>query len=171
MRENPPIMVLAEETAEEVTFRFRGRRWAVATLIPGVALLGLVRHLYLLGRSQTWMLVVVGVFGVLLVFSTLYSLTADQWLTVSGPRKTVRFHKKNLYGLVAWEKGPGEFQSVKVQKHMKSSTWQVALVCSDGFELQLGESVFGAFTLERAIQLAAKVSQRTGIPLESPNPR
>ena len=169
MRENPPIMVLAEETPEEVTFRFRGRRWAVATLIPGVALLWLVRHLHLLGRSQTWMLVVLGMFGLLLVYSSLYSATADQWLTVSGPRKTIRFHKKNLYGLVAWEKGPGEFQSVKVQKHMKSSTWQITLVCSDGFELQLGESALGAFTRERALHLASKVSQRTGIPLEAPN--
>ncbi|WP_257309942.1 hypothetical protein [Geothrix fuzhouensis] len=169
MRENPPIMVLAEESPEEVTFRFRGRRWAVATLIPGVALLWLVRYLYLLGRSQTWMLVVVGVFGLMLVYSSVYSATADQWLTVSGLRKTVRFHKKNLYGRVAWEKAPGEFRNIRVGRYTRPSNWHIALVGRDGFELYLGEHAFGAFTLERAIQVAAKVSQRTGIPLEAPN--
>jgi hypothetical protein len=163
-------MMLAEETPEEVLFRFRGNRWAVATLIPGVALLWLVRHLYLLGRSQTWMLVVVGMFGLLLVYSSVYSATADQWLVASSRRKTIRFHKKNLYGLVEWEKASRDFQSIKVQKHARSSNWQIALVCSDGFELQLGENAFGAFTLERAIHLATKVSQRTDIPLEAPNP-
>lgn len=171
MRETPPTMVLSEETHEDVTFRFKGNRWAVATFIPGVALLWLVRHLYLLGRSQTWILVVVGMFGLLLVYSSLYSATADQWLTVSGREKTIRFHKKNLYGLVEWEKAPQEFQSIKVGRYLRSSNWQIALVCRDGFELQLGENAFGAFTLERAIHLAAKVSQRTGIPLEAPNPR
>lgn len=163
-------MVLSEETPEDLTFRFKGSRWAVATLIPGVALLWLVRHLHLLGHSQTWMLVVVGMFGLLLVHSSVYSATADQWLIASGCRKTIRFHKKNLYGLVEWEKAPQDFQSIKVQKYMRSSNWQIALVCSDGFELQLGENAFGAFTLERAIHLAAKVSQRTGIPLEAPKP-
>ncbi len=170
MRENPPIMVLSEETPEDVTFRFKGNRWAAATFIPGVALLWLVRHLHLLGRSQPWMLAVVGLFGLLLVYSSVYSATADQWLTASGRRKTIRFHKKNLYGLVEWEKVPGEFQSLRVGRHLRSSNWQIALVDRDGFELYLGENAFGAFTLERALHLADKVSQRTGIPLEAPEP-
>lgn len=170
MRENPPIMVLSEETPESVTFRFKGTRWAVATFIPGVVLLGLVTRLYLSAHSPSRLLVIVGMFGALLVYSSLYSLTADQWLVASGSRKTLKFHKKNLYGLVEWERPPQDFQGITVGRHLRSSNWQITLVCRDGLELYLGEHALGAFTLERALNLARKVSDRTGIMVKSPNP-
>jgi hypothetical protein len=162
-------MVLAEETPEGVTFRFKGNRWAVATIIPGVVLLGLVSKLHFSSHSPNWLLFIVGIFGLLLVYSSIYSATADQWLAVSGNRKTIKFYKKNLYGLVEWERSSQDFQCIKVGRYIRSSNWQIALVCSDGFELYIGENVFGAFTLERAMNLAMKVSNRTGINVESGN--
>ena len=163
MKEHSPIMVLSEETPESVTFRFNGNRWAMATLILGVILLGLVSKLYLSDFSPDWILFTAGFFGLLLVYSSIYSATADQWLTVSGNRKTVKFYKNNLHGLVEWEKSSREFRGIQVGRHLRSSNWQIALVCSDGVELYIGENVFGALTLEQATNLAMKVSNRTGI--------
>ncbi|WP_316413357.1 hypothetical protein [Mesoterricola silvestris] len=169
MRENPPIMVLSDESPERVTFRFKGNRWAVATLIPGIALLGLAGKLYLAGHSQTWPLAVVAIFGILLVYSSIYSVTADQWLAVSSSRKTITFYKKNLYGLVQWERPPHEFKALRVGRNLKASNWHIALVCADGLELDLGENALGAFTYERALDIATKVSSRTGIRIETPS--
>ncbi len=160
-------MVISEETPESVTFRFKGNRWAVATLLPGVALLWLVRNLYLSNHSAHWLLAVVGLFGLLLVYSSIYSATADQWLTASSHPKVIQFHKKNLYGLVEWRRPSEAFQAIKVGRYGRSSNWQIALVCRDGLELYLGENAFGAFTHERAMNIAMKVSSRTGIMVES----
>ena len=167
LRENPPIMVLTEETPEALTFRFKGNRWALATLLPGVALLLLVGNRYRLGHPLGWLLGVVGLFGLLLVYSSIYSVTAEQWLIAGGPRKAIQFHKKNLYGLVAWERPAQDFRAIRVRRHLRSSNWQITLICLDGLELSLGENAFGAFTQEGAIDLATKVSSRTGILLQS----
>ncbi len=169
LRENPPTMVLSDESPEGVVFRFKGNQWAVATLIPGVALLWIVGKLHFAGQSQNWPLAVVGIFGILLVYSSIYSATADQWLAVSTCRKSITFHKKNLYGLVHWERLPQEFKCLRVGRAGKSSSWHIALICADGLELNLAENVFGAFTYERALDLATKVSDRTGINIESPS--
>lgn len=130
--------------------------------------MGLVSKLYLVGHSPNWLLVIVGIFGLLLVYSSIYSVTSDQWLTADGQRKTIKFYKKNLYGLVEWERPKQEFQRIRVGRYLRSTNWQIILVCGDGLELHLGENAFGAFTLERAMNLAMKVSQRTGIMVESP---
>ena len=163
MRENPPLMVLAEETPDTLTFRFNGKAWALTTLVLGVALLALVAKLFASSNLPHWVLAIVGVFGLLLLYSSVYSATADQWLTVSAARKTIRFHKKNLYGLIEWERLPQDFRSIQVGRYIRSSNWQIALVCNDGFELYLGENAFGALSYERAMNLAMKVTSRTGI--------
>ena len=169
MRENPPIMVLSEETGDSVTFRFRGRRWAVATLIPGSALVVLVGRLHFSpGTSNPLLLGVVGMFGVLLLYSSVYSWTATQWLIAGGSRRSVRFHKKNVYGLVEWEKPGSDFAAIRVWKYSRAQNWSVTLVDQDGYGLHLGENAFGAFGHERACALARKVSSRTGIPLDDP---
>ena len=169
MRENPPIMVLSEETPESVTFRFKGDRWAVATLIPGVVLVAVVSKLYISGHSPNWLLLIVGMFGLLLIYSSIYSATADQWLTVDGNRKTIRFYKKNLFGLVEWERSSQDFQGILVGRSLRSSNWHIALICMDGLRLYIGENAFGAFKLERAIDIANKVSSRTGVRVDATN--
>lgn len=168
LRENPPIMVLSGETPDSVTFRFRGNRWALATLIPGLVLLWLTTKLHFIGHSPTWALAVIGVFGMFLVYSSVYSSTATQWLVASSGTRTIKFYKKNLYGLVQWERSQRDFQGIRVGRHLKSSNWQIALVCSDGLELQLGENAFGAFSYESAFDLATKISCRTGIMIQPP---
>ncbi len=167
MREVPPIMVLSEETPDSITFRFKGDRWAVATLIPGVILLLVIGVFYSQGHSPNWLLFIVGIFGLLLVYSSIYSATADQWLTVDGKRKTIRFYKKNLYGLVDWERSAPDFQYIKVGRSIRSTNWRTTLVCRDGDELYIGENTFGAFNLESALILANKVSSKTGIIVKS----
>jgi hypothetical protein len=159
-------MVLTEETPESATFRFKGNRWALATLLPGLLLLVLVGNRYRLGHPLDWLLGVVGLFGGLLVYSSIYSVTAEQWLVAGGPQRTIRFHKKNLYGLVAWERPAQDFRAIRVGRHLRSSNWQITLVCADGFELALGDHAFGAFTQEGALNLATQVGRRTGIPVE-----
>ena len=95
MSENPPIMVLEGDANGRVTFRFRGNRWAVWTLIPGVALVGMVWNLYRGGNPSHGLQGVTGLFGLLLIYSSVYSITADQWLAADENKKTVEFYKKN----------------------------------------------------------------------------
>ena len=167
LREIPPIMVLSEENSNCITFRFKGNRWAWATLIPGLVLVALAGKLYLSDYSPNWLLLIVGGFGLSLIYSSLYSATADQWLSADADRKTIRFYKKNLYGLVDWERPAQDFLCIKVGRSIRSSSWHIVLVDKDGFELNLGENAFGALTLEKALNLAGKISSKTGIAVKS----
>ena len=164
MQENPPLMELAEETPASVTFRFRGKRWALGTLLLGLALLGVV--LKQAGHAPPLGLAVLGGFGVLLLYSSLYSYHSVQWLTVDAQNRTIRFHKKNFYGLLAWEKPAFAFQGIQVLRAGKASNWSIVLVADDGYRLQLGESFVGAWTRAKALELAHKVSSRSGLPVE-----
>jgi len=167
MNEITPLMVLAEETATSVTFRFRNRPWALATCLPGVLLVGLSARLMATGAGPRPLVAVLGVFGLLLLYSTLYSVTATQWLRVDGLHHTVQFHKSNLYGLRAWEKAPTDFRELQVTRGRQQSNWNIVLVDQDGDRLFLGENVFGALSRARAMAIAGKVGDRTGIRIEA----
>jgi hypothetical protein len=167
IREYPPIMVLTEETPDHLTFRFKGQGWAVATLIPGVILVAVVLYLYAKGNPSMLLLAVVGLFGVLLIYSSIYSLSSDQWLIADGRTKTIKFHKQNIYGLVDWERSAHEFEEIRVWKSRKATNWAITIVCQDGLLLQIGENVFGAMTYEKAIAIANKVNSRTGLAVQA----
>lgn len=167
LREIPPLMVLSEETGASVTFRFRAARWAAATLVLGGLLLGLAARLWLRGSGPGAGVAVLAGFGLLLLYSTVYSWTASQWLKADAGTRSITFHKRNLYGLVDWEKPAGEFQAIRVFRGMRSSNWTIMLVGQDGYELFLGENVLGALTRDRALALADKVASRTGIPVQA----
>jgi uncharacterized membrane protein YfcA len=164
-------MVLSEETPDSVTFRFKGRRWALATLIPGAILVAIAGNLYLSSQASRLLLAILGIFGLLLIYSSIYSATSNQWLAADGKRRSIAFFKKNLYGLVHWERTAGEFQEIKVWRHLRASNWQITLVCKDGYDLHLGENAFGSFTRDGALAIAGKVSSRTGIPIDAQNER
>lgn len=166
MRENLPIMVLSEETKESVIFRFRGNQWALATFVPGVSLAILVGYLIFLGHSSNLLLGVLGTFGVLLIYSSVLSVTATQWLKVNGTQKSITFHKKNLYGQIHWERLAGDFDRIEIRKSRQSLNWQIILVSTDGYRLSIGENAFGAFSKEKAKNIANKISSRTDIKVE-----
>ena len=163
MREIPPLMELSEETIDKMMFQFRGRRWAVTTLIPGVILTAIVIKLFASGNQNMVILSIVGLFGVLLIYSSIFSFTANQWLIADGRTKTIKFHKDNIYGLVDWEKSANEFKEIRVWKSIRSTSWKITLICNDGYYLQIGENIFGALDYEKALEIANKVSYRTGI--------
>jgi nicotinamide riboside transporter PnuC len=169
IREYPPIMVLTEETPDYLTFRFKSQGWAVATLIPGIILVAVVLYLYAIGNPSTLLLAVVGLFGFLLIFSSIYSLSSDQWLTADGRTKTIKFHKQNIYGLTNWERSANEFEEIRVWKSRKAINWATTIVCKDGLLLQIGENVFGAMNYEKALDLANKVSNRSDIKVDAYN--
>jgi len=160
-------MVLAEETATSVTFRFRNRPWALVTGPLGAAVLALAARLWAAGASPRPAVAVLAGFGLLLLYSTLYSLTATQWLRVDGLRHTVQFHKQNFYGLLAWEKAAAEFRELQVIRYRQQTNWNIVLVDQDGERLFLGENVLGALSRARALALAEKVGSRTGIRIEA----
>lgn len=162
-------MVLSEETEDLVAFQFKGNRWALATFIPGVILLGIAVRLYFTENPQNVLLAIVGIFGLMLIYSSVYSLTSVQWLTADSKTKAVKFYKKNIYGLVEWEKQGDDFKEIAVWRNSGSTNWAISLVCNDGYELYIGENVFGALSYEKALAIANKVSSRTGIRINSPN--
>src|SRR5438034_9258132 len=124
-------MVLSDDSADRLVFRFRSRLWGAATLGAGVALLGTTAWLHLHHPSRVLPFVPLYLFGALLLYSALYSFTADQWLAVDGSSRSIHFHKRNLYGRVDWERSAEEFTEVRVSRAStprRASNWTIALV-------------------------------------------
>jgi hypothetical protein len=56
-----------------------------------------------------------------------------------------------------------EFQEIRVFKNLRKRNWIIVLICSDDYKIYLGENEFGAFSYEKALELANKVGGRAGI--------
>jgi hypothetical protein len=164
--ENVPLMVLAEDSADRVVYRFRGKRWGVFTLILGITLVG-VGFTTIVHRGDVRVVSLALVFGVLMLLSTLYSFTAEQWLQVDGSQRAIRFHKKNLYGRADWERPGSDFAEIRVFRPSArggpAANWSILLVDRNGAQLSLGENEFGSFHRERALELAGKLGRLAGI--------
>ena len=107
-------------------------------------------------------------FGLLFLYSSLYSFMADQVLVVDGTNRSLHFHKRNLYGRVEWDRGGDQFTDIRVFRpgrieSASASNWSIMLVASDGLRLFLGENEFGALSRKRAMALAENVGRLTGI--------
>jgi hypothetical protein len=166
IEEMPPLMVLAESSPERMTFRFRGGVWGWFTLAVGAALVCVCLWLLLADSRQTVVLGLVGAFGLLLLLSSYYSFTADQFLVVDGTQRTVRFHKANLYGYVEWERNGDQFKEIHViRADLQAANWSIALVGVDGRRLYIGENEFGSLSHERALAMATQVGKLAGIPV------
>jgi hypothetical protein len=167
INECPPLMVLAEESENHQLFRFRGKRWALITCILGIILIAGAIYLNIGRKPEILLLVSLYGFGLLLLYSTLYSLTADQWLVFDGIQLSVKFRKKNLYGNVEWQRPGGEFKEIRVfrnfQEDSRNMNWTIMLVGHDGMQLFLGENEFGSFSRERALIVAGKAGRLAGI--------
>jgi len=166
VQEIPPLMVLAEDGDERQTFRFRGRRWALLTFLIAIGLFLAFMQAHAT-RQVVSLQVGLAAFGALFLFSTAYSLGAEQWLRVDGSSRSIRFHKRNLYGSVDWERPGSEFARLRVFRPSarggKAMTWSIVLVGLDGGELSIGENEFGSLHRERALWLARKVGRLAGI--------
>ena len=158
-------MVLDEDGEDHQVYRFHGERWALFTLAIGIALVGGMVLAW--SRGQTWVVQAgLGLFAALMFGSTLYSLHADQWLKVDGATRSIAFHKENLYGLVDWRRGGGEFLGVRVcRASARAMNWRIQLVDRQGYTLQIGENALGSLSRERAVAIARKVGRLVGIPV------
>ncbi len=170
VEEIPPLMVLAESPPERMVFRFRGRLWGWVTLLIGAPLVaGSVWFLFVRDPSMPT-LALTGSFGLIFLYSSLYSFTADQFLIVDGATHSVRFHKKNLFGSVGWERGGDQFKEIKVfRASPKVKNWTIMLVAVDGGELFVGENEFGSLHHENAVELAGRVGTLAGIRVNDVN--
>jgi len=169
IREVLPIMVLSEDTMDRQLYRFRGSRWAVFTLVIG---LGLFAGSALAHARQAPMYVQVGfaVFGALMLYSSVFSLAADQWLRVDGSNRSITFHKKNIYGRVDWERPGDAFAKIRVFRPSvrggEAMNWSIILVGRESpypIELSLGENELGSLHREHALAIARKVGKLAGI--------
>ena len=166
VRESAPIMELVDETPVRLTFRLQSRRWALATLIPGLVLAGLsVAGRLDVPAAPAQVLALAGASGAVLLYSSVYRWTAVQWLVADGGRRVIRYHQHNFHGLVDWEKPGSDFEAIRVWRRRWATHWAITLRDRAGNGLQLGKNTFGAFSHEDAIILAGKVSARTGVPI------
>jgi hypothetical protein len=167
--ENPPLMVLKEESGDRLVFRFRNRMWGYATLVGGIALIAGMLWYQISHHDRSWQFGVLYFFGFLLLNSTLYSFSSDQSLIVNGKTGSIKFHKKNIYGSVEWERPASEFKGIDVfhprsgRGGTRTKNWAIVLRCSDGTNLSLGENEFGSITQEGAVKIANLVSTLSGI--------
>ena len=169
IREMLPIMVLAEDTMDRQLYRFRGCRWAVFTLVMGLGLfagcaLAHERHAPVYGQ------VALAVMGVLMLYSSVFSLAADQWLRVDGSSRSITFHKKNIYGRIDWERPGKAFSGIRVFRPSvrggKAISWSIVLVGRESpypIQLAIGENELGSLHRERALAIAQRVGTLAGI--------
>lgn len=170
VEEEIPMMALAEEGEDRQVYAYQARTWMLATLLPGVAFLGLAIWLHA-AFAEVELLITLPLFvvGALLLYSTLYSLTADQWLMFDGAHNLVRFHKKNLYGRIDWELPASDFNCIRVISQKDENHWVLELDGPPDQRLVFGESAFIKMSHERATILAEKAGQLTGIRVERAN--
>jgi len=139
-------MVLAESTPERMTFRFRAGFLGWLTLVIAAALLVPCVWSLLTHSPWTGSLAVVGAFGLLPLYSAIYSFTADQFL---------------------WERSGDQFKELRVFRNRgpqgKARNWTIMLVGVDGRELFLGENEIGSLHHERALEVARQVGGLVGI--------
>ena len=127
IKEIPPIMVLAEKSADRLVFRFRNRLWGMLTVGGGLALIAASAWFEFSHNLRFLQLAIFYFFGLLLLYSSLYSFTADQFLIVDGRDGSVHFHKRNLYGRVDWERHGDQFkghQGVQAQNRARAGAGQ-----------------------------------------------
>jgi hypothetical protein len=167
VKEEIPMMALAEDNDERQVYAYQARIWMLATLVPGVALLGLAIWLHTAFADVELLITLpLIVFGLLMLYSTWYSLTADQWLMFDGEHKLIRFHKRNIYGRIDWELPTTDFTSIELLTLQDAQHWVLKL---NGTPIQLllfGDSAFAKMSHTRALNLAEKAGRLTGIRVE-----
>ncbi len=169
----PSIMVLSETSDTHQLFRFRKEIWAIGTLIFGAVFSSLFLLPFMLNQSLPdatgrWLMVILAFFDLLLIYSLVYTLNAEQWLNVDGVTRRARFFWKSVYGTTAWEIDGASFREIRVFRACdaesgRSMNWTIMLVHPDGTGLCLGENEFGSFNHERALVLASRVGKMLGI--------
>jgi hypothetical protein len=170
VEEEIPMMALAEDGDERQVYAYQARTWMWATLLPGVALLGLATWLHLaFAEAELLITLPLFVFGLLMLYSTWYSLTADQWLMFDGEHKLVRFHKSNIYGRIDWELPATDFTSIQVLTLQDEKHWVLKLNGTPKQRLLFGDSAFAKMSHTRALTLAEKAGRLTGIGVKSAN--
>ncbi len=164
VEEEIPMMALAEESERRQVYAYQARLWMLATLVPGVACLGLAFWLQTaFEEAELLVTLPLFVFGLLMLYSTWYSLTADQWLMFDGEHKLVRFHKRNMYGRIDWELPAEEFTCIRVICQKDTKHWVLQLIGTPKQRLLFGDSAFAKMSRSRAITLAEKAGELTGI--------
>lgn len=168
IEEIPPIMVLEEESPDRLLFRFRGGRWGAATLAGGLALITASGWFRFSKDLPFLQLAVFVFFGLLLLYSSLFSFTANQFLIVDGKSGSINFHKKNLYGRVDWKRSGDRFKEIRIFRpmaanHRPGKNWAIMLVCHDETNLFLGEHELGSRSRGSAFTLAENIGRLAGI--------
>ncbi len=171
IEEIPPLMVLTESSPERMVFRFRGRVWGWILLLVGAGVVLACAWFLVVGSPWTGSFALLGAFGVVLLYSSFYSFTADQFLVADGVTRSLRFHKKNLYGSDGWEVPGDRFGVIKVRRARASQgramNWSIVLAGADGREVFIGENEFGSLDRDRAVALATRVGELTGISVDT----
>jgi hypothetical protein len=169
IREMLPIMVLAEDTMDRQLYRFRGSRWAVMTFVLGIGLFAGLAAAHA-NHAPMYGQVALGVMGVLMLYSSVFSLAADQWMRVDGSSRSITFHKKNLYGRIDWKRPGDAFSGIRVFRPSvrggKAISWSIVLVGRESpypIQLAIGENELGSLHRERALEIARKVGTLAGI--------
>jgi hypothetical protein len=169
IREVLPIMVLAEDSQDRQVYRFRGARWAAFTLVVGVGLLFACAAAHQ-KQQPVFAQALCGLFGVLMLYSSAFSLGADQWMRVDGSTQSITFHKKDLYGRIDWQRTGEQFSKIRVFRPSvrggKAMNWSIVLVGRESpypIELSLGENELGSLHRERALEIARKIGRLAGI--------
>ena len=167
VEEESPMMALAENSDKRQVYAYQAGIWFLATLIPGVASLGAAIWLHL-AFEEIELLITLPLFvvGVMMLYSTWYSFTADQWLMFDGEHRLIRFHKKNMYGRIDWELPGSDIVCIRVFAQDGENNWALQLKVAQQQNLLFGDSAFAKMSRDRAIALAEQAGQLTGIKVE-----
>ena len=164
VKEDIPMMALVEDSAERQVYVYQANRWLLLTVLPGIALFGGAVWMHFVFEDIE-LLITLPLFmvGALFLYSSLYSLTADQWLMFDGVHQLVRFHKKNIYGRIDWEFPGREIKCIRVMAQEGKNSWVLQLKVNQQQDLLFSDSAFAKMSRGRAMELAEKAGQLSGI--------
>ena len=167
VQEDIPMMELVEDSDERQVYAYQANRWLLLTVLPGFVLFGGAVWMHFVFEDIE-LLITLPLFmvGALFLYSSLYSLTADQWLMFDGVHQLVRFHKKNIYGRIDWELPGREITCIRVMAHEGVTNWVLQLKVDQHQDLLFSDSAFAKMSRSRAIDLAEKAGQLSGIRIE-----
>ncbi len=162
------VLVLKSDEGDTLHFAFQAKMWAGITFAIAAALYA-GGYFFWKSHGAPLLPIILAAFASLLVYSSLYSLTAHRSLEIRSSTKTVKYIDKNLYKQIAWEKPFSEFEKVWLyharsgRNSLPAKNITIELVAKDGRFFRVGVGEFGAFKSSRAEQLADRIARPMGI--------
>lgn len=167
VKENLPIMVLIQETHNNLLFRFNSTLWGYLSLFIGISL-GCATFFAFAEEGNTLVVTsIFGLFSLIFIYSSIYSFNLVRTLEIDGAKHSVNYVESSLYKNIKWKKEFHYFEKIKTFRPMttvgsggakKTKNWAIQLISKRGEIFPIGYNQFGALNKQKAEKLVSHVA-------------